>query len=210
MSTACTVYLKNCPCNKLPMSKTALVVVAFYKPQADDPLLNRVVGSLDGPSCHVELAFPVQQNAAAAGMFDLAMDAVCVYFDERVEMCKKRYSRDNYQLMYVPVTPQQWKSMRARAADIVRSQAAFSRYAMLATFAKLLPTLHDAADPDATCCSVLTAQILQAGGVLDKSINSRRVTPSSLQRLILQQTHVPALAVGCAPIKLQKLRVQCA
>jgi hypothetical protein len=196
--------------------KTHLLVVAFYYPPADDPLLNRVTAAVDAPYCHVELAFPPHSGpcgkgssaSGSKGMFDTRLDAVCVMFDEKVEFVSKQYSRQNYKLLYVPVTAQQLNRMRSRALEIQRSGAAFSRYAMLSTFLRFLPTGRGAQDPDATCCSILASQLLIHGGVLPDSVNPRRVTPSKLQRLVMEHTRTNSLCFGAPLVKLQQIRVQ--
>ena len=37
--------------------KTQILMVHFYRPPSDDPLVNRVVAWLDGPYSHVEVGF---------------------------------------------------------------------------------------------------------------------------------------------------------
>lgn len=189
-------------------SKTHLVVVAFYSPPFDDPLLNRVTAALDAPFCHVEMAFPQHRPPGADGLYETIMDAVTVMFDEKVEMVPKRFSRDMYQLMYLPVTATQWTAMRKKAGEIAGSNAEFSRYAMASTLFAFLPTSRSALDSDATCCSILTSQLLMHGGILPATTNPRRVTPSKLRRLILEQKHISAPCFGTAPVRLQQVRVQ--
>lgn len=189
-------------------SKTHMVVVAFYSPLSDDPLLNRVTAALDAPYCHVELAFPKVHGPGEGALYETSMDAVTVMFGETVEMVKKRFSRDMYQLMYLPVTAKQWTAMRDKACEITRSKAEFSKYAMASTLFGFLPTGRGALDPDATCCSILTSQLLMHGGILPPNTNARRVTPSKLRRLIMQQKHIAAPCFGTAPVRLQKIRVQ--
>jgi hypothetical protein len=185
--------------------KDRLIIVAFYSPLKDDPWLNRLVATVDGPSCHVELAFP--ECLFGTRNENASMDAVCVYFGETVEIVKKRYSKDSYKLFYVPVSLQQWTLMRDKATLLSKSNVTFSRYAMLATFVPLLPTFSVNTDHNATCCSILTTQLLQHGGVIEKSINARRTTPSLLAKLLKQSTHIPSFCFGISPIRLEKMRL---
>ena len=67
--------------------KDRLIIVAFYSPQGDDPWLNRLVATVDGPSCHVELAFP--EGLFTESKNQHTMDAVCVYQGGNVEIVKK-------------------------------------------------------------------------------------------------------------------------
>ena len=45
---------------KLPavVSDRTQIILLFYKPSSEDPLLNRLVALFDPPYCHVEMAFP--------------------------------------------------------------------------------------------------------------------------------------------------------
>jgi hypothetical protein len=85
--------------------KDRLILVAFYPPAQDDPWLNRLVASVDGPSCHVELAFP--ESLFAQSKDNKSMDAVFFHFGGNVEIVQKWYSKDTYKLFYVPVSSQQ-------------------------------------------------------------------------------------------------------
>jgi hypothetical protein len=189
--------------------RSKLVVVAFYQPKTDDtePFFNRFVANVDRPYCHVELAFPVNSaGTTQEGLYDEHMESCCIFWGERAELVKKRFSRRNYRLLYVPVTPKQWSDMRARAAEIVAANAQFSRYSMLSTLVRVLPVLREARDPDATCCSIMTAQLLVHGGVLPGTVNPRRVTPSGLQKLLLEHTQMSSLCFGVSALQLKNLR----
>ena len=183
--------------------KDRLIIVAFYSPLKDDPWLNRLVATVDGPSCHVELAFPEALFGKMKN--DVSMDAVCVYHGGRVEIVKKRYSKDSYKLYYVPVTMKQWSVKREKAMLLAKSQIEFSQYAMLATFLQILPTFAVNSDHNATCCSILTTQILQHGDVIDKNINARRTTPSCLAKHLKQSTNIPSFCFGITPLRLEKI-----
>ena len=185
--------------------KDRLIIVAFYSPQNDDPWLNRLVATVDGPSCHVELAFP--EGLFAQRKNEHTMDAVCVYHGGNVEIVQKRYSKDSYKLYYVPVTSTQWTSMRQKAVQLCETNVGFSQYAMLATFVHILPTLNVISDHNATCCSILTTQILQHGGVLERNINARRTTPSCLAKLLKTSTNIPSFCFGITPLRLEKMRL---
>jgi hypothetical protein len=185
--------------------KDRLIIVAFYSPQGDDPWLNRLVATVDGPSCHVELAFP--EGLFTESKNQHTMDAVCVYQGGNVEIVKKRYSKDSYKLFYVPVTSTQWTLMREKAVKICQAKIAFSQYAMIATFVQVLPTFAVVSDNNATCCSILTTQLLQHGGVLEKDINARRTTPSCLAKMLKKSTNVPSFCFGITPLRLESMRL---
>jgi len=181
-----------------------LIMVAFYSPGPYDPTWNHVVSRVSGPVCHVELAFPKSYQDGV----DLkeTMTAVCVYFNEKVEVKDKRYNKPGYTFMCFHSTPQAIAKVKAEANKMIASGVAFSQYSMMATFMSGLPLWYPARLPNATCCSILTAQLLQVAGILDSSLNARRVTPMGLKKLC-QQDHARKFAYfGVAPSRLRDIK----
>jgi hypothetical protein len=194
----------------LCMPADELIMIAFYAPPATDPYLNRIVAHVDGPSCHVELAFPVANYRMAANSTEtMSMQAVCVMFGQAVEMTEKKFSRNNYIFQFIPVTSQQRAQVFNLARKMCYERVLFSPYSMLATFVKFLPLWYTPNAQHATCCSILTTQLLQAGGVIDPSLNARRVTPSGLQLILKESTFSQSFCFGATPFRLQKIRVSC-
>ena len=185
--------------NELP-----LIMVAFYCPGPADPTWNHVVSRVSGPICHVELAFPKSYEDGVD--MKETMTAVCVYFNEKVEVKDKRYNKQGYTFMCFHSTYQVIAKVKAEANKMISNQVRFSQYSMVATFLSGLPLFYDARVPDATCCSILTAQLLQVAGILDSSINARRVTPMGLNRLC-QGDHARNYAYfGVAPSRLRDIK----
>lgn len=184
-------------------------MIAFYSPPATDPFLNRIVAHVDGPSCHVELAFPMANYRMSSGEETVSMQAVCVMFGQAVEISEKRFTRKNYVFQFIPVTSRQRAQVFDMAKKICHDRAVFSPYSMIATFVRFLPLWYAPTAPHATCCSILTTQLLQAGGVLDPSLNARRVTPSGLQLLLKESTFSQSFCFGATPFRLQQIRASC-
>jgi hypothetical protein len=192
------------------MPADELIMIAFYSPPATDPYLNRIVAHVDGPSCHVELAFPVANYRMAANSEEtVRMQAVCVMFGQAVEMTEKKFSRKNYLFQFIPVSSHQRAQVFNLARKMYNEHVEFSQYSMLATFMRWLPLWHAPKAPHATCCSILTTQLLQAGGILDPSLNARRVTPSGLQTILKESTFSQSFCFATTPFRLQQIRASC-
>jgi hypothetical protein len=189
--------------NSLP-----LIMVAFYSPGPTDPTWNHVVSRLSGPVCHVELAFP-RSYEEGVDMKE-KMTAVCVYFNEKVEIKDKGYSKQNYTFMCFHSTDQIIAKVKAEANKMILSEVSFSQYSMIATFLNGLPLWYTPRVADATCCSILTAQLLQVAGILDSSINARRITPMGL-KVHCQGKHASQFAYfGVAPARLREIKASLA
>lgn len=163
--------------------RNGLIMVASYSAPPTDPLFNRVVATFNGPVSHVELAFPTVVDTST-GFETGKMQAVCVYFDDNVEIKFKSYSRDNWAFTYFDITLDQLAKCKKLAADMQAKKISFSRYSMFATYIPVLPLLYNPRSPEWTCCSIITAQLLQIAGVLSPTVNPRRTTPMGLHRLL--------------------------
>jgi hypothetical protein len=183
------------------------LMVAFYCPAKNDPWLNHIVAGLDGPCCHVELAFP-EENYAKNGQGDETslMQTVCVYNGGIVEIAKKRFSRQNYSFQYIPVSKAQAARALKMANHLTNSDIRFSHYSMVATYLRALPLWYHKHSPHATCCSILTTQLLQTAGVIETTVNARRVTPSGLQRLLACNSRSQLFCFGATPFRLQQIQ----
>ena len=181
-----------------------LIMVAFYSPGPLDPTWNHLVSRVSGPVCHVELAFPKSYQDGVDTKE--TMTAVCVYFDEQVEVKDKRYNKQGYTFMCFNSTHQIIAKVKAEANRMIQNKVAFSQYSMMATFMSGLPLFYAARVPDATCCSILTAQLLQVAGILDISINARRVTPMGLKKLCQQEYAGKSAYFGVAPSRLRDIK----
>ena len=179
MSIARIVYV----CSVHSMSeRNGLIMVASYSAPPTDPFFNRVVARFDGPVSHVELAFPTVVDNT--GLETGKMQAVCVYFDEHVEIRSKSYSRDNWAFTYFDIPTAKLEQCKKMANDMQKNKITFSRYSMFATYLPFLPLMYNPRSPEFTCCSIITAQLLQKAGILEPTVNSRRITPMALHNLL--------------------------
>jgi hypothetical protein len=181
-----------------------LILVAFYSPGPTDPTWNHVVSRVSGPVCHVELAFPKSYQDGVDTKE--TMTAVCVYFNEKVEVKDKRYNKPGYTFMCFHSTDKIIAKIKVEANKMIAGEVAFSQYSMIATFLVGLPLWYPARVPDATCCSILTTQLLQVAGILESSINARRVTPMGLKKLCHQDHACKFAYFGVAPSRLRDIK----
>ena len=181
-------------------------MVSSYSAPPTDPFFNRLVAQFNGPVSHVELAFPTVVDTST-GFETGKMQAVCVYFDEHVEIRSKSYSRDNWTFTYFDVPIDKLTQCKKLAYDMQRNHVSFSRYSMFATYLPLLPLFYNPSSPEFTCCSIITAQLLQKAGILEPAINSRRTTPMALHQL-LAQPHACKFKKFSAPsTRLEQMQV---
>jgi hypothetical protein len=193
-----------CPSN---MTHSEFLMVAFYTPEKNDPWLNHIVASVDGPCCHVELAFPDASYKSSGDSEQTAsMQTVCVYQGGSIEITRKRFSRQNYSFQYIPVTSAQAKRVLKMAKHLQSTSVHFSQYSMFATFIRVLPLWYHQHAPQATCCSILTTQLLQTAGVVETNVNARRMTPSGLQRMLNSSSKSQLFCFGATPFRLQQIR----
>jgi hypothetical protein len=189
------------------MSQHEFLMVAFYTPAKDDPWLNHVVAGVDGPCCHVELAFPDRNYKTNESTNETAtMQTVCVYQGGSIEITRKRFSRKNYSFQYIPVSSQKVARVLKMAQNLQSSNVHFSQYSMFATFWRVLPLWYHRHSPQATCCSILTTQLLQTAGVVETNVNSRRTTPSGLQKLLKNSSKSQLFCFGATPFRLEQIR----
>ena len=163
--------------------RNGLIMVASYSAPSNDPLFNRVVAHFNGPVSHVELAFPAVIDTST-GFETGKMQSVCVYFNDIVEIKLKSYSRDNWTFTYFDVSLEKLELCKQMALGMQKNKISFSRYSMFATYMPILPLLYNPRAPEFTCCSIITAQLLQKAGILDPCVNARRTTPMALHRLL--------------------------
>jgi hypothetical protein len=183
-----------------------LIMVASYSAPSTDPLFNRIVARLNGPVSHVELAFPAVVDTST-GFETGKMQAVCVYFDDNVEIKFKSYSRDNWEFTYFDITIDQLEQCKKMAQDLQKRQISFSRYSMLATYIHFLPLMYNPDSHESTCCSIITAQLLQKAGILPPTVNSRRTTPMALHRLLGGEQASKFKKFSAPATRLKKMQV---
>ena len=137
----------------------------FYKPTARDPLVNRVVAHFNGPFSHVELSF---EDGTASSV----MHGETVFFHN------KNYSNPNYTVVTLAVSAAAYDRVQAFCRAAAQRKVGFCKASM---FLSALPVQLMPARADATFCSRLVTEALQAGGVdLVTHFNPMLVTPTML------------------------------
>jgi len=187
-------------------NRNGLIMVASYSAPSTDPLFNRVVARFNGPVSHVELAFPTIVDTST-GFETGKMQAVCVYFDDNVEIKYKSYGREHWTFTYFDVTLDQLAKCKKMATEMQANKISFSRYSMFATYLPMLPLLYNRAAPEWTCCSIITAQLLQKAGVLAPSVNARRTTPMGLHQLLAGEYASRFKKFSAPSTRLQQMQV---
>jgi len=143
--------------------------VWFYDPSYDsEGVFNRLVASLDGPFCHVELQFA---DACACS----------IYMGCEVTMKIRSFSSDNYTCVSIPCTITQELRARSFAEIQTSNRVQFSTIQM----SSCVTWFQATNDPAKTFCSKLVAETLQAAGIIPDTINSCQMSPSALYWLLL-------------------------
>lgn len=173
---------------KVLPSEKAQVYLLFYKPAADDPLLNRVVAFFDRPFCHVELAIPKRVGDEP---WDRVMLASSIYQHQTVFLRHKTYDRKGYVSFGIEVSMAQLYKIKAFCRHHADRGTPFHRFAMYAAY---LPV--QLVHTDATFCSKHVTQALQYADVpLVHGVNPALTTPSTLYKRLQQRQHSPILQI---------------
>ena len=166
-----------------PMQFTALkvdraqVYLLFYKPSKTDPLLNKVVALVDGPFCHVEIAFPERFGEEP---WEREVWGSSVYQGESIFFQRKTYQRDGYVSFAIELSVQQMLRLKAYCRAQTERGVAFSQLAMYAAY---LP--FQVLTTDDTFCSKHVTLALQDAAISEvMHLKPALVTPSSLYRTL--------------------------
>jgi len=148
----------------------------FYSPSASNSgWLNRVVSFMDPPYCHCELQFQ-------DGM------ACCIYMGCAVNLKQRTFDPQYYHSVRVPCSSAQHNAMRRLAHQLTAEAVQFSTLNMTGAVMWGAPIGAD----NTTFCSKLCADLLLEAGLLPESVDSSKITPSCLCRMLA--AHVPQ---GC-------------
>lgn len=149
----------------------------FYNPQSDaSGIVNKLVSRLDPPYCHCELQF---QDGAACS----------IYMGSKVALKTRTFSSTHYDAVVLECEKPAYDRMRQTAQALADREVGFSTLRMTASLVWLPTALPE----DTTFCSELCADVLQSGGLLVPSLDTAKVTPSGLHRLVSErQALVPA------------------
>ena len=164
----------------------AQICLLFYKPTSSDPFQNRLVSFLDGPFCHVEMAF---SERFGEELWEKEVWGSSIYQGETVFFKPKTYKRDGYVSFEIDVSMNQMHKIRSYCRKQMDLKVPFCIKSMYAAY---LP--FQVMNTDATFCSKHVANALQYGGIYnDLGLNPALTTPSKLYRLL--SSHSPILQV---------------
>jgi hypothetical protein len=144
------------------------VAMWFYSPSAaNSGWLNRMVSYMDPPFCHCELQF-------GDGL------ACCIYMGTPVCLRKRSFDEQYYQSVHIPCTHAQHNAMRRMAQSLVAKEVQFSTINM--TGAVMWGSSMGA--ENTTFCSKLCADLLLEAKLLPATVDTTKITPSCLHRLV--------------------------
>lgn len=169
----------------LPTDKSQIYLM-FYKPTPRDPFQNRLVSFVDGPFCHVEIAFPEKYGEE---FWEKEVWGSSIYQGETVFFKPKTYKRDGYVSFGIEITVHQLHKIRSYCKQQTEQQIPFCIKSMYAAY---LP--FQLLNTEATFCSKHVTKALQYGGIYcNIGLNPALTTPSRLYKLITK--HSPILQV---------------
>lgn len=152
------------------------LLVHFYNPASDkDGVLNKLVAFADPPYCHCELEFADGQSCA-------------VYMGGKVHVKRRQFDKKSYDTVRVQVSALQHAQAQGLALALQDEGQVFSKRAMLASKFAYIPV------PDTrkfTCCSKLCLDVLEEAGVVPRSEEAARYTPSTLYAALTSLAHKP-------------------
>jgi len=155
------------------------VALWFYSPSPDNSgWINRIVSYMDPPFCHCELQF---------------VDGVAcsVYMGTCVFLKKRTFDKKFYQSIVIPCTHAQHNCMRIMAQNIVTRNTRFSTINMSGA----VMWGSNLGTENTTFCSKLCADLLLEAKLLPAEVDSTKITPSCLHRLLY--VHAPK---GCTAL----------
>lgn len=163
------------------------IQVLFYRPSAQDPLMNRIVAYIDPPFSHVEVRF---EDGMASSIFS----GESVFFRPRT------FANPHYTIITLTVPEQDYRKMHRRCYDCAEEQVAFDSYGMYTSILTIFPSFQS---PRKTFCSKYVCEVLQMGGV--KEVQGQRpetMTPSKLHNLLQRSQRA---LFGSVPFKLEQV-----
>lgn len=171
------------------------IYLLFYRPTRSDPFQNRLVAFLNGPFCHVELAFPDKHGEEP---WEKTVWGSSIYQDESVFYEQKSYRREGYVSYAIEVSTEQLYKIKSFCKHHSKVQTPFSLPAMYAAY---LP--WQIITTDGTFCSKHVTHALQYGNVqIADNINASLTTPSSLFKILMKRKAVAAPILQVIPSRM--------
>lgn len=164
----------------------------FYNPQEDTSgFVNKLVSRLDPPFCHCELQFSDNQ-------------ACSIYMGSNVVFKERAFQSSNYTSIDIECAAAPYQQMHTAAKKYAADSVGFSTLRMTASLAPIW--VPSAATGNTTFCSELCANILRTGGLLPTTLDTGRVTPSGLEKLLKERSATtssrapsPAAIIAASP-----------
>ena len=154
------------------------VHILFYRPSKDDHWLNNLVSSISPPYSHCDIQF---ENDIASS----------IYQNECVYMCKKTFSRLNYERISLTVTDQEYHNMLEFCEKKCSNQTGFDVYGMIGCF---IP-FYNFTPSNKTFCSRYVVEALQSGRSEYDTLTSHKTSPSVLYKFLVAKNksfiHIP-------------------
>lgn len=180
----------------------AQIHLLFYRPCADDHILNRIVAFIDGPFSHVEMAFTEKLGDEP---WEKEVWGSSIYQGETVFFKPKTYQREGYVSFALELSAAQVLKVKNFCRTQAERNVSFSRKAMYAAY---LP--FQLVRTEDTFCSKHVTMALQYAMLPEvMSLNPALVTPSLLHRILTVQSKAQPI-VHVVPCKLQIDREKCA
>jgi len=170
------------------MSFQRVLTLAFLRPTAEDPFLNRMTGILSSHNvCHVELHF------------DTINQCFSIVYGEHAGLRLKNLSNPNYELVSISVTTQQYENCLQFCRLASQWQLEFDDPAMYRSY--FCPGCCEPSSSAAgrTFCSKIITEALQHAGIPDFiNLNPAVMTPSRLMQVALRS---PCRLCSSVPFK---------
>ena len=147
------------------------VHVLFYRPQLDDHWLNHLVTTFNPPFSHCDIQFDDEVASS-------------IYQNETVYMCKKSFSRLNYERISFIVSELEFNAIYDFCERSCKDMVRFDPMGMVGTF---IPFYY-LRPAQRTFCSRYVCEALQASGRAEfEHLSPARTTPSHLYSVLSGQ-----------------------
>ena len=151
------------------------IKVWFYNPVNDtEGWFNHVVARLDGPFCHCEVQFPDRK-------------ACTIYMGTKVVFKERLFDPEVYTGVTLTCSQAQLTKAYKFAQEQFDTKVCFDTLAMSVA---VLPSIMSYRS-SGTFCSKLCAEILVAGDILEPGVNTRKLSPSALHRMLQPASNTP-------------------
>ena len=191
-----SLYPKLPDMNLTPVTADrAQILLLFYKPTSEDPMLNRLVGHFSPPFCHVELAFPERYGARA---WECDIFGSSIFQGETVFYKKKTYMRDGYVCLSIEVSRAQQLRVKHFCKQQSDAGVPFNQWAMYGAYIPIFSS------DEGTFCSKHITKALQYGGIYaTETMDPIRMTPSGIYEFLCDK-NIASPIVQVVPARMHR------